>query len=130
MGDYDLTPLSRDPLGASCNAKIPRPCRGSNFALRREGDSNPRYSFPYGSLANCWFKPLTHLSNLRRADLRSATKVGKKYKDQNKLNFYFTSLSRSIISLTRVPFKQNYIFNMMSMREHVNRLNTNYLVII
>jgi hypothetical protein len=31
--------------------------------LRREGDSNPRYSFPYGSLANCWFKPLTHLSN-------------------------------------------------------------------
>ena len=32
-------------------------------ALRREGDSNPRYSFPYGSLANCWFKPLTHLSS-------------------------------------------------------------------
>jgi hypothetical protein len=32
------------------------------FALRREGDSNPRYSYPYGSLANCWFKPLTHLS--------------------------------------------------------------------
>jgi hypothetical protein len=31
--------------------------------VRREGDSNPRYSYPYGSLANCWFKPLTHLSN-------------------------------------------------------------------
>ena len=29
---------------------------------RREGDSNPRYSHPYGSLANCWFQPLTHLS--------------------------------------------------------------------
>ena len=29
---------------------------------RREGDSNPRYSFPYGSLANCWYQPLTHLS--------------------------------------------------------------------
>ncbi len=31
--------------------------------LRRRGDSNPRYSFPYDSLANCWFQPLTHLSN-------------------------------------------------------------------
>ena len=30
--------------------------------LRRKGDSNPRYSYPYDSLANCWFKPLTHLS--------------------------------------------------------------------
>ena len=33
------------------------------LSLRREGDSNPRYSYPYGSLANCWFKPLTHLSS-------------------------------------------------------------------
>ena len=32
--------------------------------LRRRGDSNPRYSFPYDSLANCWFKPLTHLSGI------------------------------------------------------------------
>ena len=29
---------------------------------RRKGDSNPRYSYPYDSLANCWFQPLTHLS--------------------------------------------------------------------
>ena len=29
---------------------------------RRERDSNSRYSFPYDSLANCWFQPLTHLS--------------------------------------------------------------------
>jgi hypothetical protein len=35
---------------------------GRFFIWRREGDSNPRYSYPYGSLANCWFKPLTHLS--------------------------------------------------------------------
>ena len=35
---------------------------GTDTWLRREGDSNPRYSYPYGSLANCWFKPLTHLS--------------------------------------------------------------------
>ena len=25
--------------------------------LRKEGDSNPRYGNPYGSLANCWFQP-------------------------------------------------------------------------
>ena len=29
-------------------------------SLRWERDSNPRYSFPYDSLANCWFQPLTH----------------------------------------------------------------------
>ncbi len=29
---------------------------------RREGDSNPRYPCEYGSLANYWYKPLTHLS--------------------------------------------------------------------
>ena len=29
---------------------------------RKRGDSNPRYSHPYGSLANCWFQPLTHTS--------------------------------------------------------------------
>ena len=33
-----------------------------NSAWRREGDSNPRYGYPYDSLANCWFKPLTHLT--------------------------------------------------------------------
>ena len=30
--------------------------------LRKEGDSNPRYGYPYDSLANCWFQPLTHPS--------------------------------------------------------------------
>lgn len=38
---------------------------------RREGDSNPRYSNPYDSLANCWFQPLTHLSSMFCAELRS-----------------------------------------------------------
>ena len=33
---------------------------------RRKGDSNPRYGYPYDSLANCWFQPLTHLSVLDR----------------------------------------------------------------
>ena len=30
--------------------------------LRRGRDSNSWYGYPYGSLANCWFQPLTHLS--------------------------------------------------------------------
>ena len=29
---------------------------------RRERDSNPRYTFAYGTLAMYWFKPLTHPS--------------------------------------------------------------------
>ena len=33
-----------------------------NGRWRRRRDSNPRYSFPYGTLAMCWFQPLTHSS--------------------------------------------------------------------
>ena len=29
---------------------------------RKLGDSNPRYGYPYDSLANCWFQPLTQTS--------------------------------------------------------------------
>jgi hypothetical protein len=29
---------------------------------RRGRDSNPRYTFAYGTLAMYWFKPLTHPS--------------------------------------------------------------------
>ena len=36
----------------------------SFITLRRERDSNPRYSYPYVSLANWWFQPLTHPSNM------------------------------------------------------------------
>ena len=42
------------------------PLRGSFCVrilhLRKLGDSNPRYGYPYGSLANCWFQPLTQTS--------------------------------------------------------------------
>jgi hypothetical protein len=31
-----------------------------NQTSRWERDSNSRYSYPYDSLANCWFQPLTH----------------------------------------------------------------------
>jgi hypothetical protein len=45
--------------------KINNPADGGVIhVVRREGDSNPRYGYPYGSLANCWFKPLTHRSGL------------------------------------------------------------------
>ena len=40
-----------------------------SYPVRREGDSNPRYGYPYGSLANCWFKPLTHRSRLLRSQV-------------------------------------------------------------
>ncbi len=40
---------------------------------RRGGDSNPRYQLTrYGSLANCWFQPLTHLSNTAPTFWRAA----------------------------------------------------------
>ena len=32
------------------------------ISARKLGDSNPRYGNPYGSLANCWFQPLTQTS--------------------------------------------------------------------
>ena len=32
--------------------------------VRKLGDSNPRYGYPYGSLANCWFQPLTQTSKV------------------------------------------------------------------
>ena len=34
--------------------------------LRKLGDSNPRYGYPYVSLANWWFQPLTQTSFLFR----------------------------------------------------------------
>ena len=46
----------------------PRPLDESAMSLRYEarklGDSNPRYGYPYGSLANCWFQPLTQTSGM------------------------------------------------------------------
>ena len=41
---------------------MPKPKLYLTLLSRREGDSNPRYRFQYGSLANYWYKPLTHLS--------------------------------------------------------------------
>ena len=43
-----------------------------SFLLRKRGDSNPRYGYPYVSLANWWFQPLTHTSR-RVSDLKFAS---------------------------------------------------------
>ena len=37
-------------------------CPFVSGSQRKRRDSNPRYSFPYVSLANWWFQPLTHTS--------------------------------------------------------------------
>ena len=89
--------------------------------LRREGDSNPRYSYPYGSLANCWFKPLTHLSSSEiysafikppasseasakedHPSLRnsvSGTKVKKQAKSTKFIDFYLSPLTSAVNAL-------------------------------
>ena len=38
--------------------------RPSLSLMRKRRDSNSWYSYPYDSLANCWFQPLTHTSFL------------------------------------------------------------------
>ena len=43
---------------------------------RRGRDSNSWYGYPYGSLANCWFQPLTHLSGVLSVKLFRLCKGG------------------------------------------------------
>ncbi len=51
---------------------------------RRGRDSNPRYALAYGSLAGNWFKPLTHLSEIRPGLLYGAREV---LQEKNNLRF-------------------------------------------
>ena len=47
--------------------------------LRKLGDSNSWYDNSHGSLANCWFQPLTQTSNFVSAKtlfVKSSAKVG------------------------------------------------------
>ena len=56
----------------TCDLLVPNQARWPDYATPRtevryglnlwrwERDSNSRYSYPYDSLANCWFQPLTH----------------------------------------------------------------------
>ena len=49
---FTFVKLRHEPCGFSSLS--------SSTLLRWERDSNPRYGYPYDSLANCWFQPLTH----------------------------------------------------------------------
>src|SRR3989338_5877099 len=56
---YRLAPF--ESLRLSQNIKEKR-CRGSFFVLLSRRDSNPRALLHAGTLAVCWFQPLTHNS--------------------------------------------------------------------
>ena len=69
--------------------------------VRKEGDSNPRYGNPYGSLANCWFQPLTHPSKKdpRAVNLGASPRlrVQRYYLFLNPPNFYATFFRKSYL---------------------------------
>lgn len=50
------------------------------FILRRGRDSNSWSSYPLGSLANYWFKPLTHLSGQLNLNIAIVVDSGDKSK--------------------------------------------------
>ena len=66
--DFPLSPKNPCIFGATFGIqKEPQAFvyqRLAAFFLRWEGDSNPRYGYPYVSLANWWFQPLTHPTKL------------------------------------------------------------------
>ena len=80
------------PISEGGRAKLNRPnCE------RKLGDSNPRYGNPHGSLANCWFQPLTQTS-FRCITVALALKCGAKvmlFSDTCKfLGIYFLFFSK------------------------------------
>ena len=81
-------------------------------ALRREGDSNPRYGYPYDSLANCWFQPLTHLSSGRFAEMRYPKPLSRHFKtrkaDAKVLQYFYIC---KFSTLPRANFR-TYFFNL------------------
>jgi hypothetical protein len=97
--------LTKQVLYGYTENKNPASGRRSNLSLRREGDSNPRYSYPYGSLANCWFKPLTHLS-------MGASKIEKHALSAKLFPTYFNpfSMSPTILKFSMVSSSKSEIF--------------------
>lgn len=85
---------------------------------RRKGDSNPRYSYPYDSLANCWFQPLTHLSVSRFIKhhpfllMHFAAVVQSAFFVEHCLMLYFrcTTVDLSELSLSSQKRVQRYAF--------------------
>ena len=67
----------------------------SDDSLRKVGDSNPRYGNPHGSLANCWFQPLTQpssriLNRINQASFSNASAKVLHFSDSTKsfCNFF------------------------------------------
>ena len=73
---------------------------------RKLGDSNPRYGYPYGSLANCWFQPLTQTSK--------------------------TSVSSCVFSQTRCKYRGTFrdvqTFRKLFLIAFINTRNTNLII--
>ena len=69
--------------------RIRDPTYGVPNLLRKRGDSNPRYSYPYDSLANCWFQPLTHPSLCGLIGTRERQFVAKIEKRVHRYCFFF-----------------------------------------
>ena len=60
---------------------------------RKRGDSNPRYGYPYVSLANWWFQPLTQTSFLSRF-----------LADSNRRTRFCRPLTKPLIQGTNISF--------------------------
>ena len=65
LKDYGIKIQNFSGRCIQTKTKTPHRLCACEVSLRKLGDSNPRYGNPYGSLANCWFQPLTQSSNNR-----------------------------------------------------------------
>ena len=77
---------------------------------RKLGDSNPRYGNPYGSLANCWFQPLTQTSSAPFSGLPKSIfaqmRVQRYKENMNPANFfcnYFRFTQKNVVKAVPVP---------------------------
>src|SRR5688572_1292356 len=82
-------------------AKSPFPAQFRSNA-ERGGFEPPVRFYPYDSLANCWFKPLTHLSRCRIASFKGSANINVAFKlSQLGLNKF---MGRQIITGRQILF--------------------------
>ena len=78
--------------------------------LRKEGDSNPRYGYPYDSLANCWFQPLTHPSPRPARDRQLLSEYALYSKATAKVLLFFDMTKYFDFFLKKRMILHRYIF--------------------
>ena len=85
---------------------------------RKEGDSNPRYENSHGSLANCWFQPLTHPSFDGLYPIRQALFLNavQRYKNILICPRLFHSFFRNILFFASNIFKRYLTMNFVLYR--------------